>query len=106
MEYHNLRNKLINDKEENYMTYRNDVKNYNKIINNEYTSLNEILVNSEHKLIKQKDFSTEKDNIEVYFKNIENIIIEKIKKYDIIIGCIAWLTNENILKELSKKRKF
>lgn len=55
---------------------------------------------------KQNDFSLidENENIEVYFKNIEYQIINKIKKYDSVIGCIAWLTNKNILKALSKKK--
>lgn len=54
---------------------------------------------------EQEDFSIidEKSNIEVFFKNIENNIINKIKKYKNVIGCVAWLTNENILKELAKK---
>lgn len=42
-------------------------------------------------------------NTQIYFNNIENVIIEKIKSYDIVIGCISWLTNEKILNELSKK---
>ena len=56
---------------------------------------------------KQTDFSCIGNNkdIEVYFKNIENIICEKIKKHKYIVGCVAWLTNKKILKELSKKNK-
>jgi len=56
---------------------------------------------------KQTDFSCIGNNkdIEVYFKNIENIICEKIKKHRYIVGCVAWLTNKKILKELSKKNK-
>ena len=56
---------------------------------------------------EQTDFSCIGDNkdIEVYFKNIENIICEKIKKHKYIVGCVAWLTNKKILKELSKKDK-
>lgn len=71
----------------------------------EYKNLNEILVMNEHEMVKQKDLSIKTEKIEVYFKDIEKIIIEKINKYDIIIGCVAWLTNENILKELGKKKK-
>ena len=56
---------------------------------------------------EQTDFSCIGDNkdIEVYFKNIENIICEKIKKHKYIVGCVAWLTNKKILKELSNKDK-
>ena len=54
----------------------------------------------------QSDFSVVVDDkqIEVYFKDIENSIIKKIRKYDNVVGCIAWLTNNNILKELAKKK--
>lgn len=68
-------------------------------------NLNNTLTNDADGNGKQHDFSTIGNNaeIEVYFKNIEKTIISKIKKYKYVIGCIAWLTNENILKELSKK---
>lgn len=70
-------------------------------------NLNDKLTNDNDGDGKQKDYSTigNKKEIEVYFKNIEKTIIEKIKKYKNVIGCIAWLTNENILRELSKKEK-
>lgn len=60
-----------------------------------------------HRTKEQTDFSCIGDNkdIEVYFKNIENIICEKIKKHKYIVGCVAWLTNKKILKELSNKDK-
>jgi len=69
-------------------------------------NLNNIKVNNEHITSEQNDFSLigdEKD-IEIYFKNIEKQIINKIKKYNHVVGCIAWLTNENILVELAKKK--
>lgn len=70
-------------------------------------NLNEVLVNCDGTVIKQSDFSTSgcNNDIEVYFKNIEKVIIDKIKKYKYVVGCIAWLTNENILKELAKKEE-
>lgn len=36
----------------------------------------------------------------VYFDNIENELIKHIKKSKYIIGCVAWLTNKNIIKAL------
>jgi hypothetical protein len=67
-------------------------------------NLNEILTNDADGDGKQKDFSTKGENneIEVYFKNIEKTIINKIKQYKYVVGCVAWLTNKNILKELAK----
>jgi hypothetical protein len=47
--------------------------------------------------------STTKNTLEVYFEDIEDKIIEKIRKADLVFGCIAWLTNEKILKEMEKK---
>ena len=54
---------------------------------------------------QQQNFSIIDDNkkTEVYFKDIEKHIINKIRKYKKVVGCVAWLTNFNILKELEKK---
>lgn len=70
-------------------------------------NLNNILVKDGCEMKSQNNFSNKgiNNDIEVYFKNIESIIIEKIKKYNNVIGCVAWLTNKNILKELSKKKE-
>ena len=70
-------------------------------------NLNDVDVEDDGKTIKQTDFSCIGNNkdIEVYFKNIEDIICEKIKKHKLIVGCVAWLTNKKILNELSKKDK-
>lgn len=35
------------------------------------------------------------------FRNIEDAIIKQIRKSDIVVGCVAWLTNVQILKALS-----
>jgi len=47
--------------------------------------------------------SNNDNTLEVYFEDIEDKIIEKIRKADLVFGCIAWLTNEKILKEMAKK---
>ena len=61
-------------------------------------NLNEILTNDADGNGKQKDFSTKGENkeIEVYFKNIEKIIINKIKKYKyalmkILLWCFEYI---------------
>lgn len=69
-------------------------------------NLNKVLTNDAEGNGEQHNFSTKGNNeeIEVYFKDIEGSIIKKIREYEYVVGCIAWLTNENILKELSKKK--
>lgn len=47
--------------------------------------------------------TTESNFVSVYFKNLEQEICNHIGKADYIFGCVAWLTNKNILKSLSKK---
>ena len=44
------------------------------------------------------------DSIETHFRNIEELLIEKIIDYkdDLIIGCVAWLTSYRILDALAK----
>jgi hypothetical protein len=37
------------------------------------------------------------------FRNIENELIEQIRKHDIIVGCVAWLTSIPILQALQGK---
>lgn len=38
------------------------------------------------------------------FRNIENEIVEQIKKHDVIVGCVAWLTSVPILEALQGKQ--
>jgi len=70
-------------------------------------NLNDVLINDDDLGGdgKQYDYSTTNNDrsIEVYFRDIEHRIIDKIRQCDTIFGCVAWLTNENILRELSKK---
>lgn len=39
----------------------------------------------------------------VLFKNLENELITRIRSADVVIGCVAWLTSEPILRELARK---
>ena len=39
-----------------------------------------------------------------YFENLEKHLISHIESASYIIGCIAWLTNENVITALSQKR--
>lgn len=44
------------------------------------------------------------ENTEVYFKNIQENLVSKIAKADVILGCVAWLTSFTVLRELAKKK--
>lgn len=48
-----------------------------------------------------RDNSVVTEEISVYFRNLEDKLIQEIKKHDMVVGCVAWLTNENILEALS-----
>lgn len=41
--------------------------------------------------------------IQVFFRNIREYLIKEIKKADVIVGCVAWLTDPEILEALAKK---
>src|ERR1051325_1844884 len=41
-------------------------------------------------------------SVSVFFRNQKNVLIEKIREYKCIVGCVAWLTDLNILEELSR----
>jgi len=53
--------------------------------------------------LKNLNCASKNGDIEVYFKNIEEELIKKINNADIILGCVAWFTNEKILRALAKK---
>ena len=53
-----------------------------------------------------KDYSTVGDDQKtcVYFKNLEKHLIDHIVESEVVLGCVAWLTNKQILKALAQKR--
>src|SRR2546422_11554601 len=55
--------------------------------------------------LPQHDFSQigEDGRTSVFFKQIEKHLLDHIEQYKIIVGCVAWLTNDRILKALAKK---
>jgi hypothetical protein len=52
-----------------------------------------------------QDYSTDSEDgkVKAYFRDLETHLIQHISKADLIVGCVAWLTNERILTALSKK---
>lgn len=68
------------------------------------TNLNQATIpNADGPAQALKDFSVKDNNIEVYFLNIKDKLLEKISEADIIVGCVAWLTEGSVLKALSAK---
>lgn len=51
------------------------------------------------------DNKTTSGNVTVFFRDLKRHLIESIKKYDMILGAVAWITDYEILEELSKKKK-
>lgn len=51
------------------------------------------------------DFSTVSGDTEVVFRNIKEKCLNFINSYDVIVGSIAWLTDNDILDAMSKKKR-
>lgn len=43
-------------------------------------------------------------DITVYFSNLEFHLINEIRKWDSVAGCVAWLTNKNVLLAMAGRR--
>lgn len=43
------------------------------------------------------------DGVTVYFRDLEQRLIEHIQSADAVLGCVAWLTSKNILTALAQK---
>ncbi len=52
---------------------------------------------------RKRNQTSKHDNIICYFDNLEYELIDKIEKYPVIVGCVAWLTNELILNALATR---
>lgn len=68
------------------------VKNLNKL---------KIAVDHEGFIEPLKNNSTCANDVYVHFRNIEDYLVERLKIHDCVVGCVAWLTNEKILKSLA-----
>jgi hypothetical protein len=45
------------------------------------------------------------EGLSLYFDNLENVVCDEIKASTVAVGCLAWLTNQNILKALAEKER-
>jgi hypothetical protein len=88
-----------------------DSKKYRHFLDGSYGSheqylhdLNTAHIETDAGLEPLQDFSTISDDgkVRVFFKNLEDHLIQYIRKADIVVGCVAWLTSPRILKALSK----
>lgn len=59
--------------------------------------------NSRGEYIAQQDFSVASGQTRVYFKNLEDRLIDHISDAQIVMGCVAWLTSEPILRALAQR---
>jgi len=66
-------------------------------------NLNSVLIKDDRYGSHQQDHSSENYQVKVYFKNLEDHLIEHINDADSVFGCVAWLTSERVLHALSKK---
>lgn len=39
---------------------------------------------------------------EVHFRDLENVLVREIEKHSVVVGCVAWLTNERALRAMAK----
>ena len=53
---------------------------------------------------RDNSVSSQDKKVSVYFRNIKSRLIEEIKKADVVVGCIAWLTDKEILEALAEKK--
>lgn len=48
--------------------------------------------------------STDSSPVSVYFRDLKTHLIRHVREYDGVVGCVAWLTDHDILLALSKVR--
>ncbi len=53
---------------------------------------------------RQVSASSADGSIRVFFDDLETRLIEQINRADVVIGCVAWLTNGAILDALARKK--
>jgi hypothetical protein len=69
-------------------------------------NLNELLIpDADGNDQKLNDFSVQSDNLSIYFRNLEDNLVNHIKSADIILGAVAWLTSYPVLDALAQDNK-
>lgn len=69
------------------------------------TDLNKTIIESDGNYDDPDTFQdyhiTANAEVKVYFRDLEQHLISNIQKYPCVIGCVAWMTNKQILKALA-----
>jgi hypothetical protein len=68
-----------------------------------YENLNEARIPEQFGEKEMDDYSDAGGQTEVYFRDIKQTLIEKIYGAEVVLGCVAWLTDADILNALAKK---
>lgn len=50
-----------------------------------------------------RDFTTRHQFVTAVFRDLKDHLIDEIDKHDVVVGCVAWLTEPDILDALAKK---
>jgi hypothetical protein len=53
--------------------------------------------------IQDNSVTGDERDTQVFFRNITDRLLKEISKSEVVLGCVAWLTNKDILRALSKK---
>ena len=86
----------------------NDHNRYKITINQNKTNLNRMRTyysdknQDENRHIIDNNIIVDGVSLEIHFRNIEEELIKQINCADAVVGCVAWLTNKNILNALKK----
>lgn len=51
----------------------------------------------------RKNAASDSGEIQVFFTDIEDRLVEAIEAADAVVGCVAWLTNKRVLQALAQK---
>lgn len=70
-------------------------------------NLNEFKIQTDGKPVELQDYSVHnfESQVSAIFRNQKEFLIERISHYSFIVGCIAWLTDFDIIRALSKVDK-
>src|SRR2546426_5099329 len=67
-----------------------------------HADMNKVLIPTDYNEGRNlSDFSVESGCVKAIFKNLEGALIKEIRQADVVVGCVAWLTSEAILKALA-----
>lgn len=69
-------------------------------------NLNHVAIKTDgHDRQQEKLSITRACRVSVHFYDLEDLLIEQIEQYPVVVGCVAWLTNRRILRALGTRRR-